>query len=234
MRVIGYLTCTAGVVGRQEEIKPSRSLAIQQIADFLTSKFLFKVDPQSSAFANEATQPGPQETALRFEHGTFDQTGANVPIPRMIVALWSDPATVVVQSSDTESAELVLDEVISVLSESGFRNLATLRRLYSSNVVVEFDEAIERQVTQISAIQRIVSSALCKQFDLHDSVGLERLSFGFDPAKIPSNKAAFVQGFSLERRVGTDFKNNRYFSTAPIPSPQHVQVLRELASVIER
>jgi hypothetical protein len=167
-----------------------------------------------------------------FRNGTFSAGQQTIAIQQLDLNLAADPGSISIQMNSTEFADIILDDVFDVLSTAfGIRNLAGLARQYSSNVVVEFDTAIERKIRDLALIQEIINGAL--QTAPSDTYSLERLSFGTDSTTIPMAKAQSRQPFVIERRANHSFSENRYFSGAPMKTENHFQTLEQIAALIE-
>jgi hypothetical protein len=170
--------------------------------------------------------------AASFRNGTFSAGQQTIAIQQLDLNLAADPGSISIQMNSTEFADIILEDVFDILSTAfGFRNLADLARQYVSNVVVEFDTAIERKIQDLALMQEIINKAL--QTAPSDTYGLERLTFGTDSTTIPMVKAQSRPPFVIERRANHSFSENRYFSGAPMKTEDHFQTLEKMAALIE-
>jgi hypothetical protein len=69
----------------------------------------------------------------------------------------------------------------------------------------------------------MLSESMAKVYKNTPSLHLARLAFGPDRTHLsdPNTCTDFV----LERREGISFENNRYFSSAPLPTQLHIEML---------
>jgi hypothetical protein len=171
-------------------------------------------------------------TAASFRSGTLAAGQETYEIQQLDLNLSSDPGAISVHTNSTESADIILNDVFDVLTTTfGFRNLAGVARQYASNVVVEFNAAIEKSIKELAAINAIINNAF--RTSPSDSYGVERLVFGADPTTVSVAKFHSRQGFVLERRANHTFADNRYFSSAAMKTEEHFQTLEKIARVIE-
>jgi hypothetical protein len=135
----------------------------------------------------------------------------------------------------TEDGDAVLDDLSKLLeSDFGFRNIRKYsERYYISNLIVEFGAEMESYINKIAAIQKIINPAMKERLGFNEDVKFERMTFGFDPTLVPMAKAQFIAGFTLERRLNSPYKDNRFFSSAPLTTKEHTRLLKEIGALIE-
>ena len=130
----------------------------------------------------------------------------------------------------TEDGDLILDDMIQVLeSEFEFRNLrSNATRHYGSSIVFEFDKPLEQLIEKLHTIQKIISQIFQTSLGVREDASIEKLAFRCDPSQIPASKAQFMDAFTIERRAGHEYSENRYFSGAPLKTSQHIEVLKNI------
>jgi hypothetical protein len=133
--------------------------------------------------------------------------------------------------SDTISADMVIDDLI-VWSRTAFKlsnPLTGMRRSYTSSVVVEFDRPMDSLVNGFARITAAISEAYGAQGGYAGGLYLWRMSFMADPQL---GASANPTQFILERRAGAPADRQRYFSSAPLPTDKHLQLLQRIESMI--
>jgi hypothetical protein len=101
-------------------------------------------------------------------------------------------------------------------------------RKYQSNIVVEFENGLENQLSALARIERVINSAISRP---NMPFKIKQLTFGHgDPI---ANPAAFLSidvfansDFRIERRAGVSYEGNRYFCSAPTRTAELVEILQ--------
>lgn len=55
------------------------------------------------------------------------------------------------------------------------------------------------------------------------------IQFGFDTANTKEN----VSNFVIERRVETPFFENKYFTSAPLPTKEHIELVKDFEAMLK-
>jgi hypothetical protein len=136
--------------------------------------------------------------------GNF-QTNGN-PFVVTDFAVYTDGLVAAAERS--EWADAFLDDVTSwVKKEFGFREISSgIRKLYSSTIIVDFDTSPATLVRHLKEIADFIS---------------DRAVPG--PATPPK--------FTIERRAGVSFGQERYFSAAPMKTAHHVEALEKIERI---
>lgn len=139
--------------------------------------------------------------------------------------------------ADSIAADAFLDDVITRAMETISFNLEgalTARRLYTSHIDVELDANISRAIKGFDDFGKRITAVLRN----HGTFGQEapefsvfRLGFHGDYSNHPGK--AGPQGFSVERRDELPYSENRYFTTAPLSTPDHLSMLVELEGLLQ-
>jgi hypothetical protein len=143
-------------------------------------------------------------------------------------AIYTDGLAAV--SEKTEWADLFLDDVISwVKVEFGFREIETgIRTLYSSGVVVEFEHSPSNLVRQFNKISELISERTVTIANDRKKMDFARLDFEIDKKTLATQGQVAVSKFILERRASIQFARERYFSSAPMTTANHLQTLADI------
>jgi len=236
---VKFITSINGISGFRappDDITPKESVAPAALIQELVKTFSFSVVPPvtgQSPLVQGVVLPTTQIT-LSFEHGQLEDSGQQIPIMRLFVT--GNGAVAV--TATTDLSDTVISKLVSVLNEKfGFLiHAGRVKHDHVSNVVVEFEEDFEKSVSALrritEAINEVVqpSEALRYQF--------KRLAFGrdfgplvIDPAMLGLDAADRVD-FILERRSQEPYSRNRYFSSAPLTTEQHISLLNKLENII--
>jgi hypothetical protein len=171
---------------------------------------------------NDALQQG-----AKFAEGFLLVNGQIISIRQL--GIYNDGMIVV--AWNTDESDLILEEVMTWATQT-FRlrePITRTRRVYISSVVVEFDFSIERAFHTLSEFIRIYEAALKSAYDWEFPIEPTRITFGADPTKMPQHRSA---DFLIERRAGRSFPECRYFSSVPLRTSAHVDLLARLETVI--
>lgn len=239
MRIIGSHLANTVLNLPLDDVRPRQGVALQQIADAIGRRYNFAVSPRPNVpqllnLPMAGVHVGSFQVPFAFQNGTATIGDTTIPISRLDVA--GDLSVIVVHTVTTEEGDIILDDIVQMLeSDFGFRDVRTLaRRNYGSNVILQFEEGIEDYIKVIADIQRIIGPLMMRSIGIESEPKIERLVFAFDPALVPAAKAPFVSAFTIERRVGHPFSENRYFSSAPLRTADHIRALEEIGRLLQQ
>jgi hypothetical protein len=163
---------------------------------------------------------------LVFQAGVLVTEQEKITIHQLALVANGDIAT----ASTTDLADLILDDLIAKLdSLMNFRYAhASLRRVYQSNLVVEFEKGLEEKIEAIKKIEHLLS----REIDRPSlPFKIKRLAFGGGDPPQPGMLTldAIENGdFVMERRHGAPYAQNRYFCSAPVRTKEHIRILETL------
>jgi hypothetical protein len=227
MRVINSLQGTAAVVVSADEVAPPNGIVVANLLDLVASTYKFASRP---APPNETIQLGGSQFA--FQSGVLEAGNEKFPIVQLAILTNAD----VVTSVTTEIADKVLDDYMERLDKDlGFRfSSATKRRIYQSNLVVEFDNGIAEKIAALEKIENLLSREIKRELPFK----IKRLAFGsgnIAPAFVPLSIATIENSdFFLDRRQDQDYSKNRYLCGAPVSTAEHIRIMslfeKELAA----
>jgi len=252
MKRIGSFGATVAMPLSLEDVRPPQGVSAQVITTSIGSRYSFSATPgrnlQSLGFGGPGLPmtffagPGVPtvgmsatafQAPIAFRNGTFVTGSETIAIAQLDLNVLSDPGAIVVQTLSTEGGDLVMDDLLKTLEQdAGFRSLQLRpRRQYISNVVIAFEKDIASKFKELSAMQRIINGAMDSATA---NYGFERITFSRDLTEIPVSQAVQgVQPFLLERRANHPYSENRFFSTAPMATEKHFEVLEQIAGIIE-
>lgn len=196
-----------------EEIRPPSGLYLPDVIRQISERYAFAIVP-----------PPNYDTILkegaRYKEGRLMAPGRIISIKDL--GFFNDG--VLVAASNTDDSEFVLNELIAWAAQNfGIREPQTkLPRRFFSSVVVEFDIELSRALTLFDELRKGFSSAIEEYYDIDPEVNASRIALAADPTKLPPQTAFEI---SIERRLGRPYEENRYFSTAPLPTAAHLDLL---------
>jgi hypothetical protein len=180
--------------------------------------------------------PTIQEVAEKPASFTFGETkrgGHPIIIEQLTVSYVGVQATSVAASTrtSTDDSDSFLDELIKWVGRRyRLDTNPVFAPSYHSLLEVVFDAPISQRFTELRSIGQMVTSYMhdyglekCPEFEL------EGFSMHFEPtpALVPSPLA-----FSVQRRVGAAYAENKYFSQAPLRTRDHEELLRHLNRIL--
>jgi hypothetical protein len=134
--------------------------------------------------------------------------------------------------TSTDDSEKVLDDLLNWAKETyGFKYEPGMifRKGYISQVVFRSERPLTALNPKLAAFGERLTKSVAKTFKdtfVYEPIHIE---FGFDTTNLKSNAGNFV----VARRVETPFAENKYFSSAPLPTIEHLQLLEEFEAALQ-
>lgn len=237
MKLIGSAQATAALLLPPDDTKPQKGFVPQLVAQAMARKLNITGTIRAAGRQNVPmpTRAGIQlvqvETPLALPSGFLEGDGKPIAVAR--VEIPPDFSMITVVCSNTTECDQVLDAFIPILEqEFEFRNLRATKRIYASNLVVEFDKSLEGYVQALKALSEVIAPPMREAAGIKSDPSIERLSFGFDPADILPTATQQI-AFIIERRQGHPFSQNRYFCAAPFQTDAHIQLLERVEQTLK-
>ena len=101
-------------------------------------------------------------------------------------------------------------------------------RVYDSHLVVQLDFDLAPRMEFIN----FVSSQIEKQRESYGLTPLEYVASGFMLSADGTASNLAPVSFTIERRAKQPFKNNLYYSTAPLRTNDHIKLLEDIEASI--
>lgn len=175
--------------------------------------------------------------AFDFQVGKLKHNGRLLKVDQFAVTYVGTEATSLAAASRTSSddAEVFLDDVISWLAKefdldvsirfaSAYHSQAEFVLSEKARLSDHFKELSELG-KGITNIIRGYGSTKCPEFELNTLA----MHFDLTDTTLPKPIAT---PFSFERRVGTSYEENKYFSQAPLKTQDHKAVLERLEKIL--
>jgi hypothetical protein len=196
---------------RIEEIRPFSGIYTPALIGAVRERYAFAEIPTLT----EAAQQG-----AKFKEGRFVSGEKIVAIQEL--GIYKDG--IVVVAWNTDDSDAVLDDLVTWTRQSiQIREpIFWPTRLYASTLLVEFDYPLDRAFGVFAEFNRSVGAALKGAYGWEYPLETTRIAFGTDPTQMPPHRRA---EFTVERRVGVPFSENRHFSSAPLRTPVHLELL---------
>ena len=150
-------------------------------------------------------------------------TSGDKTIDKVVIYSWG--LTIDTRSS-TSDAEQLLDEALTWSAANlrlTYDRAMIKRKAYLSQITFNSDAPLLSSNPALDSIGKTVSETVSSNL---------KLPYGFRPIGIllgadPEEQIIPVQRFSIERRERIAFSENKYFSSAPVPTELHLSLLAE-------
>lgn len=215
MKLIGHENGRVTLLADALELAPETGIFDIELIATIQKRYNFS-DPIPPAKGDDSLQ-------VRFEKG-------QVPDGRFVAVFEIHQQGLVVQASQTDTADAFLEDLFGEGKKLfGIRRPSHLsKRVYFSSLVVEMQSDAAFLLTKAKAIYGLYGTKLKSLYDIDASPSLDRLTIKPDPERLPPRLAGFLSDFTLQRRVFAPFEANRFYSTAPLPTSQHLEFLQRL------
>lgn len=204
-----------------DEIRPEMAHFVPTILSIIQKKYEFVSVPT----AIDAMKKG-----FNFEQGRIIIEDREIVINEL--GIYNDG--ILITARDTDECDLICDDIINfAINTFRYRPPETqIPRIYTSAIVVEFDDRIERAFKVIDVIGPKLSKLLRRTYSFDVDIELYRFSIAADPQKVPQ----FTNSeFAIERRggerAGGPFEN-RFYCIAPVRTSEHQELLEEFEQVL--
>jgi hypothetical protein len=202
-----------------EEFAPAAGLDIAMLFMAIAQRYNFAKPPSHIFTRDEYAKNG-----IHFAVGQFAAEGAKVNIGEFVI--YTDG--IVAISEKTHGADAFLSDLYDWLrDEMGFRvPVSGIKRLYASTVIVDFEKPVSGLLGKFDEIAKLITSRAITIMPEVKPFQFSRLDLEIDKATLQGQIA--LPKFVLERRANAGFELERFFSTAPMKTPDHIEVLEEL------
>jgi hypothetical protein len=173
------------------------------------------------------TQESMARNGLPFGMGQFEVNGTRFVVTDF--AVYNDGISAVAER--TEWAEAFLEDVTSWARQKlGFREGSSgIQKLCGSTIIVDFDKPLSRLLRGYERIAELITSRTITIMPERSPMQFARFDFEIDKTTLVGQ--IVLPKFALERRAGVSFAQERYFSTAPMHTVDHLAVLEEIERI---
>lgn len=198
------------------ELNP-RGIDIFPILEAIKSRYNFQVYPTKPEEANEFDPKG-----IVFMNGSFAAGSQRHMIVK--ATLYGD-GLVVESALSTDFCEAFMTDTLTFMANQfglTYRPEMVQTKLYVSEMIVRTEKDLSHLFAPLAEISTRLGAYTGQPFQ---PAGF---GFGIDPAVSNSRRIAF----SFEREINKPFSQKRYFSSAPLTTSQHEELLRGLEETL--
>lgn len=216
MTVLNIKTARAIWLVDSRDLNP-HGIDIWPILNAIRDRYNFQVYPKTVEEANEYDPKG-----VVFMNGSF---AAGTGPHTIVKATMFGDGIVVDSGLSTDFSEAFLADALTFLSSQyglTYRSNMIHQRIYTSELIVHTDKDLNRMFTPLAAIK--------ERLDLLTGLSFEPLGLGFVIDTTAST--ARPAPFRFEREVGKHFSQRRYYSSAPVRTSQHEELLQQMEAML--
>ncbi|MEI7668533.1 MAG: hypothetical protein WCJ33_00420 [Pseudomonadota bacterium] len=205
-----------------DEIHPAQGINLPDLINGIAQRYNFLPPDLSS------DNKGGRE----FKYGKININGDLINISSLTI--YSE--AVAVNIGDTSKSLIVINDLFDWLqSEFKFRKPVTQPKdFYESHLVVEFDSDLDNFIKPFAKISKLLSTLINETYDISVKVDFSGFAISADSTLLPSYLTPiFNNNFTINRRIGIAFSQNRYYCTAPFPTDKHIKLLENVENFIK-
>lgn len=158
-----------------------------------------------------------EEKGVTFEGGRFE----SITVQRIQVF---SHVLVAETASSTSDSERILEDALTWASGTfglHYRSGMIKRKAYVSQVIFHSDHLLDKLHPSLLKISAMLNSRVPKYFGRELDYRPAGLTISYDPGSIKSGTSVF----SIEPRAEIPYSEHKYFSTAPLPTEEHIELL---------
>jgi hypothetical protein len=223
MKFVHSLQGATALHAAVDEVVPPKGLISEDLIQIVGNAYNFSVSPSIPKGILPALM-----MPYIFQSGSATFEDGKLPVYQLVILQEGD----IVNSSTTDAADKILADYMNRLdAELGYRfgQSQTKRISHQSHVVVDFETDIGRKIDALGKIEALLEG------ELHTPSApfkLKRLAFGSGPA-LPQGKPITLEAFDgldflIERRITQVEVENRYYSSAPTTTSEHLRILERI------
>ncbi|MCY4460407.1 MAG: hypothetical protein OXC26_08440 [Albidovulum sp.] len=162
---------------------------------------------------------------IEFRHGLFEDSAIET------FEVYND-GIIVTSRSDTDFIDAFIDDLATWLTNDHglfIIETHTVRQMYDSSLLVETDRNVFQPFESYAEILKLIEKSLKESSGL----GVEFQNYGFTLAADQTQISAMKPNlFRLERKEGIEFSRHQLYSTAPLKTKQHLDILDRLEQLM--
>lgn len=217
MKVINHELGRVVLLIPWEDLRPIGGIHFPSAMEMIKARYAFASSPSMGSSIEQFQHDG-----MKFQTGKLVIGGNQTNISEL--AFYSDG--IVINGYSTEESEAFLNDLLEWGKQSfGIRVSGSKeRRMYVSQVIVEFDNDINPLMDGLEELTKRLSLALKKLYGITQPMEWAGMSFNYDRTAVPT--MVFPAGFIVERRVSHPFESNRYYSESALSTSAHIELLQ--------
>ncbi len=161
-----------------------------------------------------------KEEPLRFEHGSFGEIA--------ITLFEVHQQGLIAECATTENAEEFIEDISAWGAEKYGLARADkgAKRVYSSNLVVQFGSSASALLSNFATISGALSGSLRELYKIDVPSEVSRIAIRPDPERLSPRMQGLLPDFTLERRIFAPYDEQKFYSVAPLPTKAHEKFLK--------
>lgn len=166
-----------------------------------------------------------EQNGIQFAFGRWEGTVINQ------LALYAHGIAVETAAS-TDISEQILYDVLSWGANSlnfNYRPDMIKRKAYVSGLLFSTDVSLNALHPKLRGIGERLSGSVADTLGHVFPYEVTGIFFGYDTTHTKPNAPIFT----LERRADVPFAENKYFSTAPLPTEEHLRLLKDIEAALK-
>jgi hypothetical protein len=203
-------------------MNPTGRAVDHDLLAWLTKTYQFQKTP-ASAFDFDSESKTLSFLGGKFKAGS-DQSG-NDRYVAVGVTVYKDGLVAMTESSTTDSELFLQTTIDAVVREFNLTSPEVRKKLYYSEMDVLLDRSFYLVNPKIAALAKQISNLRPED---------PKIQFEFSGIScLPQpDVQASLSAFNLERKVNTDWAENRYFTRAPLQTHAHIKLVEEIESLL--
>jgi hypothetical protein len=201
------------------ELNPTGKSIFPEWLEWMRDKYLFQTCPKS------ITDVDPETKGFVFKYGIF-QTGEG-PI-NVNFSFFNDGINAESWAS-TEKTDMFVEDVLTSAAlkySLAYNQNMVRRKLYVSEVTVRLDHPLLNVAPRMTKL----CNTMTETFKRHGLPAFEVT--GINCAPDPTGKSYKAPSFRIERKAGAPFAENKYWSSSPFATSEHLRVLQEFEEML--
>jgi hypothetical protein len=204
------------------DINPQGKAVSADLIEWMKKTYHFQKYPSSVFDLDSETK------ALTFLGGKFKSGHEEDGKERYIavgLSVYTDGLVANTESSTNDSDKFLHEVIDSVVKEFGLVHPGIRKKLYFSEMDVRLDRPLSLINPKLEKFAATISSLRGDA----NKVAFEFSGVTFFPE--PTAQTA-ISGFALERKLNTEWSENRYYTRAPLQTHAHLNLLEDFESLL--
>jgi hypothetical protein len=202
-RVIGFV--------EMNDLNPRGSVRLPVVASMLAEKYRFLKCPEKPEDFDEAK-------GVEFTEGVFEGIGIDK------LTIWHNGIGIDLRSSTDDAKKILLESLEWLKADAGitFEPKMIKQWAYLSHITFYSDADFGSIHPALKKLEKRLTSAVSDLQGIDFDFRTNFVGCGYDRTlrKFP------VSDFSIQRRADTPYAEGKYFSHAPLPTQDHIELLR--------
>jgi hypothetical protein len=169
---------------------------------------------------------------MEFTLGKFHYNGEDHNIERFFIV----PEGVIAVAPSTDTAQAFIEDLLTWGAEKHkFRVSPDIfkRLIYLSQIVVGFNNSIDSLLAHFETITGSFAQMFRLTYNADLPMRCYSLAINYDRTKTNGDLDK-IATFAIERRTNEPYESNRFFCQAPLRTDDHIKLLENIESLLER